>query len=50
MPYIKQLERKLIDEDTKNVKVDDKIQAERFAFLRLDSITKGKYNFWFTHK
>ena len=40
----------IAEPDTKNVKVDDKIQAERFAFLRLDSITKGKYNFWFTHK
>ena len=36
--------------DLKNVKVDEKIQAERFAFLRLDNIKNGKYEFWFTHK
>ena len=36
--------------DVKKIKIDDKIQAERFAFLRLDSISKGVYNFWFTHK
>jgi glutamyl-tRNA synthetase len=34
----------------KKLKVGDIIQFERFGFVRLDSIEKGTYKFWFAHK
>ena len=32
------------------VKIDEMIQAERFAYLRLDKKTKNKLTFWYCHK
>ncbi len=32
------------------IKVGEVIQFERFGFCRLDSIDKGIYKFWFTHR
>jgi len=39
-----------IAESIKNIKVDETIQFERFAFVRLDKKSKDKLSFWFTHK
>jgi glutamyl-tRNA synthetase len=37
------------EERMKELKVGDIIQAERFGFMRLDSIEHGKLKFWYTH-
>jgi glutamyl-tRNA synthetase len=36
--------------DVNNTQIDEVVQFERFGFVRLDIISKGKLNFWFTHK
>jgi len=38
------------EKDLTNVKEGDIIQFERFGFVRLDSIEKDVYKFWFTNK
>ncbi len=38
------------EEAVKQLKVGEVIQFERFGFVKLDKITKGTYEFWFTHQ
>jgi len=38
------------EDQIKNLKIDDVIQAERRFFCRLDAVQNDVYKFWFTHK
>jgi len=40
----------LAEKAIKKLKVGELIQFERFGFVRLDSVKKGVYEFWFSHK
>ena len=38
-----------IEPDSKDVRVDDMVQLERFGFARVDNITKEGITFYYTH-
>jgi glutamyl-tRNA synthetase len=40
----------LAEQGIKRLKPGSQIQFERFGFVRLDSVEKGKYCFWYTHQ
>ena len=40
----------IAEPEIKNLKVGAQIQFERFGFVKLDSIEKDVYHFWFTHQ